>query len=500
MNRTIARALLEDAFRQVMDNKVFRLLLIFSIVLVAPWYLIGFREDGIHLLYGWKTIAYGDLLGFAGRSSQAASDTQIQFIQNLQTLFVEWLAGLFGFLFCIAATAFFVPRMLEKGAADTLFTKPIHRFALLAARYAAGLLFVGVLSVVLVAGIHVGLLIFSGYSDPAFLWSALTLIYVYAIVQTVSVVVGVFTRSSVAAILCTTMFLAFNGCVQKVWVTGQWARERHHARFADAPDFAAEAAAEKNPVLVFLANTLSVLHYALPKTNDADVLTKKLRTIVAGRGSVVRDDAIHLLVEQDPEGFHLVTERGSVDLSKSAARWVAGGTGDRSAEIALSRRSRLNEGAEASRRARRSTSQAATELVKSLEGSSIVAGSLTRESPDSMSLLAEIVRWNEPDPAGPVARQHAFIGVEDWMVEIDVRQPGGDAQSLPSKIELLRFMKGVRVEKDEVAFLSQEEWYEKRFGWTAPLRFNAFFSLLSSFAFAALMLGISCWRLSRIDF
>jgi hypothetical protein len=61
-------------------------------------------------------------------------------------------------------------------------------------------------------------------------------------------------------------------------------------------------------------------------------------------------------------------------------------------------------------------------------------------------------------------------------------------------------MKGVRVERDEVSFLGKDEWYEKRFGWTAPLRFNAFFSLLSSFAFAALMLGISAWRLSRIDF
>ncbi len=502
MNRTIARALLEDAFRQVMDNKVFRLLLLLTIVLVAPWYLIGLREDGIHLLYGWKTIAYADFLGYAGKTTRAASDTQIQFIQSLQSLFVEWFAGLFGFLFCIAATAFFVPRMLEKGAADTLFTKPIHRYALLAARYAAGIVFVGILSLVLVVGIHVGLLIFSGYSDPAFLWSALTLVYVYAIVQTVSVIVAVFTRSSVAAILCTTIFLAFNGCVQKGWVVGQWAREREHARFVDAldPDVAAESAADKSPVLTFLANTLSVLHYTLPKTSDASVLTKKLRTIVAGKGSVVRDDAIHLFVEEDPEGFRLATDRGAVDLSKAPARWIAGETGGGSGEITLSRRSRTNE-AGSSKRLRQSTSQAATELVKSIEASSsIVQGSLTRESPESMQLLSEIVRWNETGSAGIVGRQHAFIGVDEWMVEVDVRQPGADAQSLRDKVEVLRFMKGIRVEKDDVSYLTQDEWYEKRFGWTAPLRFNAFFSLFSSIAFAALMLGISAWRLSRIDF
>jgi hypothetical protein len=285
--------------------------------------------------------------------------------------------------------------------------------------------------------------------------------------------------------------------VQKIWVTGQWAREREHARFADAPEASARAEAEKSPILVFLGDTLSVLHYALPKTHDADVLTKKLRTIVAGKGSVVRDDAIHLVVADDPSGYRLATDRGSVDLSKTPARWI----GEGSSEITLSRRSRTNEAGSSSRRGRQSTSQAATELVKTLENSSsIVAGSLTRESPDSMQLLSEIVRWNETGPAGSVGRQHAFIGVDDWMVEVDVRQPGADAQSLRDKVEVLRFMMGVRVEKDDVSFLGQEEWYEKRFGWTAPLRFNAFFSLLSSIAFAALMLGISAWRLSRIDF
>jgi hypothetical protein len=89
VNKTIARALLEDAFRQVMDNKVFRLLLLLCIVLIAPWYLIGIKEDGIHLLYGWKTVPYGDLLGFAGKTAQEGSDVHIEVIQNLQRVLVE---------------------------------------------------------------------------------------------------------------------------------------------------------------------------------------------------------------------------------------------------------------------------------------------------------------------------------------------------------------------------------------------------------------------------
>jgi hypothetical protein len=493
MNRVIARALLEDAYCQVMDNKVFRLLVILCIVLIAPWYLIGIRADGIHLLYGWKTISYEELFAAFGATVPKGIEIHIELIQGLQSFLVQTLAGSFGILFCIAATAFFVPRMLEKGAADTLFTKPIQRFALLASRYVAGLIFVGVLSFVLVLGIHVGLLLFSGYSDPGFLWSALTLVYVYALVQTVSVVVAVFTRSSVAAILCTILFFGFNGCVHQFWTLQEWKGERQSSTDADAPSAALQARVKDNALVRVLGATLDGLHYSLPKTHDADVLTKKLRTVVAGREYVLRDEAVKFVVEADPEGFKRTSEGGSVDLTQSPANWVQG-----ESEITLSRRSRTKEGEGSSRRSRQSTSQAASELVKSLAGAPTVQGEPKRESPDSLQLLSEIVTWTETGPNGPIARQHAFIGVEDWMIELDARQPS--SQDLRSMATVRRFMRGMRVLQDNVRFLGTAEWYENRFGWTSPLRFNAFFSLLSSIAFAALMLLISSWRLSRIDF
>jgi hypothetical protein len=283
--------------------------------------------------------------------------------------------------------------------------------------------------------------------------------------------------------------------VQKGWVVKEWSRERERVRLAEAPTIAIEAR-PTNPVVEFLGTVLDVLHYGLPKTHDADVLTKKLRTIVAGQGYVLRDDGIHLLVEEDPEGFTRATDRSSVDLSTAPARW----TGDGSAEITLSRRSRVSESSVSSRRVRQSTSQAAGELVKSLEGSPDVQEAPTRESPDSMQVLSEIVTWKEASPTGRVSRQHAFIGVDDAMLEIDVRRPAGDAQDVRSRLLIYRFMRGLRIQKDDVSYLTTDEWYEKRFGWTAPLRYNAFFSLLSSVAFAALLLAIAGWRLSRIDF
>ena len=47
MNATVLRALLRDALYQIQDNKVFRLLLVVSLVPVAFTFLIGFHEDAI---------------------------------------------------------------------------------------------------------------------------------------------------------------------------------------------------------------------------------------------------------------------------------------------------------------------------------------------------------------------------------------------------------------------------------------------------------------------
>ena len=144
MNTSIVRALFEDSLHQVLDNKVFRLLVIFTICMVAPTFLIGFHSDHLSILWNWD-YSYNELapLGLRVPPNVRADE---MLIKGIQTVVIEGVAGVVGIIFCIAATAFFVPRMLEKGAADTLFSKPVSRITLLVMRYFSGLLFVGVLS------------------------------------------------------------------------------------------------------------------------------------------------------------------------------------------------------------------------------------------------------------------------------------------------------------------------------------------------------------------
>src|SRR5262249_37527543 len=163
----------------------------------------------IQILYGLSSIKYEDMLKFLHRGGdrpieldgRMLAEMQAAYIQGIQSLLVEKLTGEWGLCLCLAATSFFMPRMLEKGAADILFSNAVSRARLMLSRYFAGLLFVGLLAALLVVGLYLAFLVTSGYNDTGFLWGALTLVYLFALLHAFSICVGVLTRSSVAAIL-----------------------------------------------------------------------------------------------------------------------------------------------------------------------------------------------------------------------------------------------------------------------------------------------------------
>ncbi len=212
MNTTVLRGLFLDAYYQVVDNWVFRILLILTVGAVAISFAVGAGDATLNVL--WWRFPYTEF-GFSDNLLPGEASREI--IGYLQTLVIDQIIGLFGLLMCLAATAFFVPNMLERGAADTLFSKPVSRTVLLVARYAAGLIFVTALAAVLVVGLYLGLTARSGLDDATLLWSAPVLVYRYAIVYSVTVLIGVLTRSSVAALLVSFLFIGFNGCVHLSW-------------------------------------------------------------------------------------------------------------------------------------------------------------------------------------------------------------------------------------------------------------------------------------------
>jgi ABC-type transport system involved in multi-copper enzyme maturation permease subunit len=287
MKRSVVyRALFADALAQVLDNRVFRILAWICGLMVGFTFAVGFREDSIWLFGGWREYFYEDVFDFFGLGGPSIGTTQQQeAIRIVQDLFAKFVAGSVGILFGIASTVFFVPRLLEKGFADGFFSKPVSRFALLLSRYFASILFVSLLASFLVGGMHLGFLLASGYSDPSFLWTAATLVYLFALISSFAVLFGTLTRSTVAALLLTFASYGATTGVHNLWVLYDYGRSEGHIRRLYEQRERAAAEGQSSPVADAFVDTaittLETLHNLLPRTHDAKYLIANLRDQVA---------------------------------------------------------------------------------------------------------------------------------------------------------------------------------------------------------------------------
>ncbi len=294
MKGPIVRALALDAIYQVLDNLVFRIFAVLTLFPIALTFLLGFQREEVVLGFGLARWSYVDLYRLIG--AEPGADPRGETLEALIQIVFNFLGGMIGVLFCIAATAFFVPRMIEKGAADVLFHKPVSRTALYLSRFLAGLVFVAFLSTVLALGMYVGFLLVSRHGDPGIFCAALALTYAFGLVYSVSMLCGILTRSSVAALLVTVIFFVVNGAVHLTWTITEDARVEHAAGVEPSPP-------EVRNSPGFFARGVSFLHYLLPKTSDAELLARKLRRAVAV--SLWADEGSTLRLYELPDGFAL---------------------------------------------------------------------------------------------------------------------------------------------------------------------------------------------------
>jgi ABC-type transport system involved in multi-copper enzyme maturation permease subunit len=496
MNANTTKALFKDALYQVFDNRVFRILVVIVACFVLPTFLIAAREDELVVLFGWKRYFYEDIFASFGVPYPGLQGANTKLIQIVQTLLVDQLAGTFGIIFAVAATAFFMPRMLEKGAADTVFSKPVSRLALMLSRYVSGLLFVAILGILLVGGMHVGLLVNSGYSDVGSLWAVLTLIYLFAILHAFSIVVGVVMRSTVAAILTTLVFFAFTGCVHMGWKAKDNFLETRNTKIAAvaaADDSLGGESASKKPDEIEQIDRLKqgfftfldVMHFTLPKTSDASLIAQKLRRTVENRNVPFTHEGTGLKVLVLPEGFEHAPLPS--DDSHTVVVWThAGPGGTPNARIALRHWDYDDPTSKDEKKG----------LHARLETDPAVGKTVTDERGRIAGGRIEWVNWLEQRPEDVWRHRTGFFGYV-WVLEIEGEQTWLDA---PAQVESLKQFQASIGYDNEQGNHGAFSAYERKLSWTGPLKYNLTFSIASSLAFVVAVLALGWWRLSRIDF
>ena len=511
MNVHVLRALLSDALSQVLDNRVFRILCFLIAIPVLFTFLVGFREEHVTILFGWRTIQYADLFDFFDARFLGGTDIRQAVIQGYQNIVVAALAGSIGMMLTIAATAFFVPRMTEKGSADTLFSKPVSRIALYLSRYVSGLLFVAILSFVLILGIYLGLLLVSDYNDVGIFWSVLTLVYLFGLIHTVSMLVGLITRSTVAAILLALIFYTGNGCVHAAWELKEFTQALEAGKSKSAEEDTNQDTAGRKVLEVMILG-LDAAHYTLPKTGDAPRIAAMLRRALEEIPPLYVDEHTNLALFTLPaglvsEGLPAPAPYDRADPPPPGTRFELFRAGSRSGDfLAMARRTRgqiqtdPNERATTGAGRKETLFDAAQARRVELESDPLVTD-LRDWTGEVMGREARFLSWRRGDRGGEhVVFEEIVRGRRgDWFVTLAVEHAAARLDAEGRSIPLAPVLETLGYVREQTPS-SPDEWFAREFAWDAPLKFNTWFSLASSAAFAAVMLLAGWWRINRIDF
>lgn len=192
-------ALLIDSWRLLTNRKLFWVTLALNLLVVLIYGSIAITPTGVSIGFGlweWESEQF--------RAGSPLARTVLMPFINMQiiSIWLAWIATGLGLI----STASIFPDFLADGAIDMVLAKPISRLKTFLVKYLGALLFVLMqVSVFCVASLIVGRIRLGEWQ-----WTLLAAIPVvvvfFSYIYSVSALVGVATRSSIAAILAAAVF------------------------------------------------------------------------------------------------------------------------------------------------------------------------------------------------------------------------------------------------------------------------------------------------------
>jgi hypothetical protein len=221
------RWLVRDTFRQARASGIFWLMLAVSALCIVFCLSVGVRgplslkhgdepldflpandpqadpakaaASGVDIAGAELTLAFGAVRVPLARD---AADG----VRYIQLVLAAGVADALGVLLALVWTAGFLPTFLEPSAASVLLAKPVPRWSLLAGKYIGVLAFVGFQALVFVGGTWAALGLRTGLWEMAYLWCVPLLLLHFAIFFSVSALLAVCTRSTVACVIGSLFF------------------------------------------------------------------------------------------------------------------------------------------------------------------------------------------------------------------------------------------------------------------------------------------------------
>jgi len=197
MTQTLA--ILLDAYRDLNARKMFWIVLVLSVIVMAAFAMVGTTDDSFTVL--WWHLPPLDSQGNGDNANLIKLLYKWLFSYLVIGLYLTWIAT----ILALISTASIFPEFMSGGAVDLYLSKPIGRLRLFLTKYITGLLFVTLqvtvfsLASFLVLGLR-------GHTwEPSLFMAIPIIVLFFSYLFGICVFFGVMTRSTIAALLLTIL-------------------------------------------------------------------------------------------------------------------------------------------------------------------------------------------------------------------------------------------------------------------------------------------------------
>jgi ABC-2 type transport system permease protein len=216
---TATTALIRDTFREAFARKIFWGLFGLSTAMIL-FFLFLLRID----------IVEGGLAAVSLFGKTASRTTDVDRLVRgvyggIATFLYTW-----GMFLAVFASAGLIPSVLEPGRIELLLSKPVSRTHILLGRYAGNVLVVSCNIIYLVLGVWTILGVKTGIWSPMFLISIATTIFIFAVLLSVVILIGVLFESAAlstmvaVALMIMSPILAQTSTMLRL-LSSEWSRQ-----------------------------------------------------------------------------------------------------------------------------------------------------------------------------------------------------------------------------------------------------------------------------------
>lgn len=207
-----------DTIREALANRIFWGLFALSTAMIL-FFLLLLRIDVVE-----GALATVSLFGQSLIRGRDVNSFVIQVHAAVATFLYSW-----GMALAVFASSGLIPGVLEAGRISLLLSKPVRRWEILAGRYLGNLLVVSANTCYLVLGVWLVFGWKTGVWRPQFLWTMATTVFIFAILLTAVIWIGVVFESSALATMATlalmvmSPILAQNRIAERL-LSSEWSR------------------------------------------------------------------------------------------------------------------------------------------------------------------------------------------------------------------------------------------------------------------------------------